>query len=105
EQIVVRKRNELTQAEAAVPSRVLERRRAESSPVREFRAALDRPGEVRFLCEVKKASPSAGVPRTDFDPVAIARTYERHGAACISVLTDTPFFQGSLAHLSAVRDA
>src|SRR5262249_45366 len=50
-------------------------------------------------------SPSAGILRADFDPVVIARTYEQHGAACISVLTDAPFFQGSLAHLSAVREA
>src|SRR5262249_45765924 len=82
-----------------------ERRSARPPPVRNFQAALQCPGEVRFICEVKKASPSAGVIRDDFNPVAIARTYEQHGAACLSVLTDTPFFQGSLAHLSAVRKA
>src|SRR5262249_60166981 len=81
-----------------------ERRSARPPPVRNFQAALQCPGEVRFICEVKKASPSAGVIRDDFNPVAIARTYEQHGAACISVLTDAPFFQGSLAHLSAVRE-
>src|SRR5260370_10270075 len=100
-----RKGKEVGEGAAAVPSRVLERRLDEAAPVRDFRAALERPSEVRFLCEVKKASPSAGVLRADFDPVAIARTYEQHGAACISVLTDAPFFQGSLAHLSAVREA
>ncbi|MBI1918618.1 MAG: indole-3-glycerol phosphate synthase TrpC [Planctomycetes bacterium] len=105
DQIVASKRKELAQAEAAVSFRVLERRLGAAAPVRDFRAALERPDEVRFLCEVKKASPSAGVLRADFDPVAIARTYELHGAACISVLTDAPFFQGSLAHLSAVREA
>jgi hypothetical protein len=54
---------------------------------------------------VKKPSPSAGVIRADFDPVAIARIYADHGAAAISVLTDEPFFQGRLAYLSAIRAA
>jgi indole-3-glycerol phosphate synthase len=105
DQIVASKRKELAEARATVSARLLERRLAEAAPIRDFRAALDRPGEVRFLCEVKKASPSAGVLRADFDAIAIARTYEQHGAACISVLTDAPFFQGSLGHLSAVREA
>ncbi len=105
DQIVASKRKELADAQAAVPCRDLERRLARTPPVRNFQAALERPGEMRFICEVKKASPSAGVIRADFDPVAIARTYEQHGAACISVLTDAPFFQGSLVHLSAVREA
>jgi indole-3-glycerol phosphate synthase len=105
ERIVASKRQEVDQAQAAVPSRDLERRLGEAPPVRDFRAALDRPGEVHFIAEIKKASPSAGVIRADFDPVAIARTYAGHGADCISVLTDAPFFQGSLGFLSAVRQA
>ena len=105
DRIVASKKKELAEARVAVPLRELERRLPQAPPVRDFRAALERPGGIQFIAEVKKASPSAGVLRADFDPVAIARTYEQHGAACISVLTDAPFFQGNLAYLSAVRQA
>jgi indole-3-glycerol phosphate synthase len=73
-------------------------------PARDFRAALEA-GGVRVVAEVKKASPSAGVIRSDFDPVAIARTYEANGAACVSVLTDEPSFQGHLSYLQKIREA
>src|SRR5437773_1527483 len=93
--IVASKRQELADSQARIPLRELESRLATAPPVRDFHAALDRPGEVAIIAEVKKASPAAGVLREDFDPVAIARIYEAHGAACMSVLTDAPFFQGS----------
>lgn len=105
DRIVASKRRELEEAHVRLPDRELARRLSEAPPVRSFRVALEQPGEVRVIAEVKKASPSAGVLRADFDPVAIARTYEQHGAACVSVLTDGPFFQGSLADLTAVRRA
>ena len=103
DQIVDTKWREIFTNRARVPEPELERLAAGLPPARDFAGALDRPGEVRVIAEVKKASPSAGVIRADFDPVAIATTYERHGAACVSVLTDAPYFQGSLDHLSAVR--
>ncbi|HMC64216.1 MAG TPA: indole-3-glycerol phosphate synthase TrpC [Gemmataceae bacterium] len=105
DQIVASKRRELAAARARLPERELERRLNQAPPVRDFRSALEKPDGIQIIAEVKRASPSAGVLRADFDPVAIARIYEQHGAACISVLTDEPFFQGHLSYLSAIRAA
>src|SRR5262245_12181733 len=96
--IVASKQREIAEARTRLPERELERRLSHAPPVRDYRAALTRPGDIQIIAEVKKASPSAGVLREDFDPVAIARIYERHGAAALSVLTDAPFFQGQLGY-------
>ena len=107
ERIVVEKRQEIERHRATLSERQLEARLADAPPVRDFRAALERalPESVGIIAEVKRASPSAGLLRADFDPVAIARIYEANGASAISVLTDEPFFQGHLSHLTAVRNA
>jgi indole-3-glycerol phosphate synthase len=105
DRIVESKWQEVFAARARVPESELEQLVQAIPPARNFGAAISRPGEVRVIAEVKKASPSAGVIRADFDPVAIAETYERHGAACLSVLTDEPYFQGKLQNLTAIRAA
>jgi indole-3-glycerol phosphate synthase len=105
DKIVASKRRELETSQARVSARELESRLSEAPAVRGFRAALEGPGGIQVIAEVKKASPSAGVLRAAFDPVAIGRIYADHGAAALSVLTDEPFFQGHLSYLCAIRGA
>ncbi len=105
EKIVEEKRREIAAARTAVSEQQL-RKAVEDAPApRDFFQALATDGPIRLIAEVKKASPSAGIIREDFDPVAIAKIYETHGASCISVLTDEKFFQGHLDYLRAVRAA
>ena len=96
DRIVAAKRQEIERHRAELSERELTSRLKDAPPVRDFRAALERGPNIGIIAEVKKASPSAGVLRADFDPVGIARIYEANGASAISVLTDEPFFQGRL---------
>jgi indole-3-glycerol phosphate synthase len=103
--IVATKRGEIDAAKVAQPAAELRAAIADAPAVRDFFAALADPPGVSLIAEVKKASPTAGVIRADFDPVAIASLYAAHGAACISVLTDEQYFQGHLDYLREVRAA
>jgi indole-3-glycerol phosphate synthase len=105
DQIVAAKRAEIERLKAAIPEEALRERLADAPPVRDFFTPLAAPGPIKLIAEVKKASPSAGLIRADFDPVTIARTFEAHGATCISVLTDEPYFQGRLEYLAQIRAA
>ncbi len=96
------KRAEIEAARKSQPD--VEARARKASPPRDFVAAL-RVRKPAVIAEIKRASPSKGLLRSDFDPAAIAKSYERAGAACMSVLTDKEFFQGSGEHLSAARAA
>src|SRR5438067_10145886 len=104
EEILEVKRQEIGQWQPSAAE--LDREAPARTDFRDFRSALHRDDEVfAIIAEVKKASPSAGVIAKSFEPVEIAKSYERAGANAISVLTDTKFFQGSLEHLKHVRSA
>jgi indole-3-glycerol phosphate synthase len=102
DEIVAYKRTELVETKRVAPLAELKAEAASMGPARGFREALAGGEEIRLIAEVKKASPSKGVIREDFDPVKIARTYEESGASCISVLTEKKFFQGRLGYLEDI---
>ncbi len=105
DQIIVETRKTIETDRGRKPSDVLESLVRDLPPCRDFHAALEAGTAVQLIAEVKRASPSAGLIREDFDPVQIARSYAEAGAACISVLTDAPFFKGSLDYLVEIRKA
>jgi indole-3-glycerol phosphate synthase len=108
QRILARKHEEIAARSAQLPRALLETRIAQAPPLRGFADAIATKigaGLPAVIAEVKKASPSKGVIRPDFDPAAIARSYEAGGAACLSVLTDVDFFQGDDAYLQQARAA
>jgi len=102
--IVAHKQEEIKIQKSQLPLSELRQTLRDISPTRDFKAAISRPGKINLIAEVKKASPSKGIIREDFDPIAIAQIYQSSGASAISVLTDERFFQGSLAYLTAIRE-
>jgi indole-3-glycerol phosphate synthase len=108
QRILATKREEVAAARRAVSEEAMASRARGAPPTRDFvgavRAKLDA-GQPAVIAEIKRASPSKGLLRAEFDPAAIARAYETAGAACLSVLTDAAYFQGAPAHLAQARAA
>lgn len=105
DKIVATKRHEIETLYAKTSLSDMEKRCENVPPPRDFVAPIQRDGYIKLIAEVKKASPSKGLIRADFNPTLIAREYERGGASCLSVLTDETYFQGNLSYLAEIRNA
>ena len=103
DKIVAKKRKEIAESRARTPLASVQQSAEDAPPSNDFLGALRASQGIGLIAEIKKASPSKGLIREDFDPPSIAKTYTAHGASCISVLTDETFFQGSLSYLQQVR--
>lgn len=103
DKIVATKRDEIAASKVTISEKELRSQLGDAPEVRDFFAPLAAAGPTKLIAEVKKASPSRGVLREDFDPITIAKIYAERGASCMSVLTDEPYFQGSLDYLRQIR--
>src|SRR5574342_61892 len=103
--IIAYKKEELAETKRNAPIAEVKSQAADAGPTRGFGKTLSSGQDIRLIAEVKKASPSKGVIREDFDPREIARTYAKSGASCLSVLTEQKYFQGKLEYLNVIRKA
>lgn len=102
DEIIVHKKIELEEQKKQIPLGEI-KSRLNKDDIRDFKSAVSYPNKINLIAEIKKASPSKGIIREDFDPSVIAKIYEQNGASAISVLTDRKFFQGDISFLKAVR--
>ncbi len=103
--IVSYKRKSVAEKKDRIPLAKLRDRITKLPPARDFKKAVSLPGKINLICEIKRASPSSGLICKDFDPKKIARTYERNGAAAVSVLTEEKYFLGDILHLFSVKES
>ncbi len=104
-ELLAKKKERIAAAKLALPLEVLREQQAQVPAARPFREAISKPRQIFLIAEIKKASPSAGVIRQEFDHIAIAKSYSEAGVQAISVLTEDDYFQGSVNHLLEVRRA
>lgn len=103
-EIIARKRERLAAVKLQFPAEELKARAKAQAPARPFIEAISKPRQISLIAEIKKASPSSGVIREDFNHLEIARAYQESGAQAISVLTEEDYFQGSIAYINEVKN-